>query len=126
MMLQVSSQMRGEVMVVSCEGKIVYREEAAHLRQTMKDFLQQCRFLVLDFAKVTMMDSNGVGTLVGLATSARNAGGDVKLAGMTPRLQDVLRVTKLTPLFAIYPTVDEAVERFRRENTPVAVGELPR
>ncbi len=123
-MLQLSTRMDGDVLVVACNGKIVYGDEAAHLRQQVKQFLAQSHFIVLDLEQVTMLDSNGVGTLVSLAASARNVGGDVRLAGMTQRLKDVLRITKLTPLFAIYEKVAEGVDSFHRENTPLAVNEL--
>ena len=126
MRLQLSTRMLGDATVVDCAGDIVYGEEAALLRQTVKVMLQEGRHVVLNLAEVRMIDSNGVGTLVGLMTSTRAPGGDLKLAALGKKMQDVLKVTKLTELFAISNTVEEAVESIRLENTPLAANELGR
>ena len=126
MRLQISTRILGDVTVVDCNGEIVYGEEAALLRQKVKEMLQEGRHVVLNLAEVRMIDSNGVGTLVGLVTSACAPGGDLKLAALGQKMQDVLKVTKLTNLFAISKTVEEAVESIRLENTPLAASELGR
>ncbi|HVO80814.1 MAG TPA: STAS domain-containing protein [Terriglobales bacterium] len=124
MRLTLSTRMAGDVTVVDCVGDIVYRDEAALLRSDVKKLLEEGRKVVLNLAEVRMVDSNGVGTLVGLLTSSRGHG-ELRLAALGKKMQDVLKITKLTALFAIEETVEQAVEKFQRENTPVAVGELP-
>ncbi|MBZ5646616.1 MAG: STAS domain-containing protein [Acidobacteriia bacterium] len=126
MRLQISTRILGDVTVVDCNGEIVYGEEAPLLRQKVKELLQEGRHVVLNLSEVRAIDSNGVGALVSLMTSARAPGGDLKLAALGQRMKDVLKVTKLTALFAICDTVEEAVERFRLETTPIAVSELGR
>lgn len=125
MKLQLSTRMVGGVTVVDCAGDIVYCDEAAFLRQEVRKLLQEGRQVVLNLSEVRMVDSNGVGTLVSLLTSSRGHG-ELRLAALGTKMHDVLKVTKLTELFAIEKTVEQAVEKFQRENTPVAVGELPR
>ena len=125
MNLKLSTRVVAGVTVVDCVGEIVYRDEAALLRTEVKKLLQEGRQVVLNLAEVRMVDSNGVGTLVGLLSSSREHG-ELKLAALGRKMEDVLKVTKLTELFAIEKTVEEAIERFQRENTPIAVGELPR
>ncbi len=123
-MLQISKRTFEDAMVVDCVGEIVYREEAASLRQQVKAILQATGCVVLNLAGVTRVDSNGVGTLVALVTSARTLGADLKLAALGLRMKDVLQVTKLTGLFAIHETVQQALEHHRLANTPLAVNEL--
>lgn len=125
MTLKLSTRMIGGVTVVDCVGDIVYRDEAALLREEVRKLLQEGRQVVLNLSEVRMVDSNGVGTLVGLLTSSRGHG-ELRLAALGSKMQDVLKVTKLTELFAIEKTVEQAVQRFQQENTPIAVGELPR
>lgn len=125
MALKLSTRMAGGVTVVDCAGDIVYRDEAALLRDQVHKLLLEGRQVVLNLAEVRMVDSNGVGTLVGLLTSSRGHG-ELRLAALGKKMQDVLKVTKLIELFAIESTVEQAIEKFQRENTPIAVGELPR
>ncbi len=112
MMLRTSTRNFGDVLVLDCSGRIVFGEETAFLHQQVKDLLNQSRRIVLNLAAVSYIDSIGVGTLVGIYTSATGSGGNVKLAGLTGRVKDVLQITKLATVFEQYPTVEEAVASF--------------
>jgi anti-sigma B factor antagonist len=63
---------------------------------------------------VTYIDSGGLGTLVGVYSSARAAGADIKLTGLGQRLRDVLQITKLVTVFEVYETEQQAVDAFKR------------
>ncbi len=122
-MLQISTRSLEGATVVDCIGEIVYGEEAAALRQQGKDLLQPNRCVVLNLAGVTRLDSNGIGTLVALVSSARNVGADLMLAALGQRMKDALQV-KLTGLFDIHESVESALEAHRLASTPLAVNEL--
>lgn len=123
MRLTLDIRMVNGITVVDCAGDIVYCDEAALLRTEVKRLLEERRQVVLNLAEVRMVDSNGVGALVSLVTSSREHG-ELRLAALGKKMQDVLKVTRLTELFAIEATVEQAVERFQHENTPIAAGEL--
>jgi anti-sigma B factor antagonist len=65
--------------------------------------------LVLNLSDVTYIDSGGLGTLVGVYSSARAAGADIKLTGLGQRLRDVLQITKLATVFQVFDTEQEAL-----------------
>jgi anti-sigma B factor antagonist len=52
---------------------------------------------------------------VALYTTARNAGGSLKLARLTQRVGDLLQITKLLTVFEVYNSEEEAVESFGKE-----------
>jgi anti-sigma B factor antagonist len=114
MALKISNHDVGGVTVVSCSGRIVFGEEAADLRDLVKSLLQRTKGLVMDLAEVSYIDSGGLGTLVGLYTSARNLGADIKLANVTRRVRDQLQITKLITVFDCYPSEQDAVNAFPR------------
>jgi anti-anti-sigma factor len=70
--------------------------------------------IVLNLGKVDYIDSGGLGILVELRTSAQNAGGTIKLTGLTKRVSDLLQITKLLTVFDVYNSEAEAVESFRK------------
>ncbi|MCX4242538.1 STAS domain-containing protein [Paraliomyxa miuraensis] len=70
------------------------------------------RLAKIDLAGVTYIDSSGVGELVGAYTTAANQGGQLKLAAISIKVVDVLRMTHLIQVFETYDTVDEAVASF--------------
>jgi anti-sigma B factor antagonist len=117
MALKISTHEAGGVTVVSCSGRIVFGEEAADLRDVVKSLLQRTKQIVIDLRGVTYIDSGGLGTLVGLYTSARNVGGEIKLANLTQRVHDQLQITKLITVFECYDSEQAAAGSFPRRAT---------
>jgi anti-sigma B factor antagonist len=103
-----------EVAVLQCGGRIRFGEETAALRETFKQLLGNHKKIVLDLGGVEYIDSGGLGTLVGIYSSARVAGAEVKLANLTARIKDSLQITRLGSLFEFYDGQDQAVKAFGR------------
>jgi anti-sigma B factor antagonist len=99
---------------VDCIGRIVFGDESSRLRETIKKHLAETNRIVLNLGEISYIDSGGLGTLVGLRTSALNAGGTIKLTKLTKRVGDLLQVTKLLTVFDVYNSEAEAVESFRK------------
>jgi anti-sigma B factor antagonist len=114
MQLKITTRTVQDILVVNCDGRIVFGEESAELRDTIKKLLQQTNRLVLNLGGVSYIDSGGLGTLVSLYTTAHNSGGAIKLSNLTPRVGDLLQVTKLLTVFEVYDTEEEAIESFRK------------
>jgi len=117
MALKISTHEAGGVTVVSCSGRIVFGEEAADLRDVVKSLLPRAKQVVIDLSGVSYIDSGGLGTLVGFYTSARNLGGEIKLANLTQRVHDQLQITKLITVFECYDNEQAAVSAFPRRAT---------
>jgi anti-sigma B factor antagonist len=113
MHLNIATHEREGVTVVTCQGRILFGDEASALRQELKRALGSSRKIVLNLSAVSYIDSGGLGTLVGVYSSARAAGADIKLCGLGQRLRDVLQVTKLVTVFEVYDSEAAAVAAFR-------------
>lgn len=120
MALKISSRTVDGVKVIDCVGRIVFGDEASQLRETVKRELAENNRLVLNLGEVSYIDSGGIGTLVSLFTTARSAGGDIKLAHLTKRVGDLLQITKLITVFESYDDERKAVEAFRSPHGNVA------
>jgi anti-sigma B factor antagonist len=103
-----------DIVIVDCSGRIVFGEESADLRDTVKMVITQSKRIILNLSGVTYIDSGGLGTLVALYTTARNNGGSIKLANLTQRVGDLLQVTKLVTIFDVYESEEKAIESFRK------------
>ena len=115
MALSVETQISGDVFIFHCEGRIVYGDECAVLRERVVSILTGSPKIVVNLAGVDHIDSEGVGMLVGLLVSARNRAGDLKLASPGTRVKDLLRRTSLETIFRVYANNDEAVAAFRKQ-----------
>jgi anti-sigma B factor antagonist len=84
-----------QVTTIKCHGKLV-----SDTASQMKEAVKRGR-IVIDLGDLTYLDSSGLGTLVGLKASAINQGLCIlEFANMTPRVMDLLRITRLTQMFS--------------------------
>lgn len=118
MSLKLSSRTVNGVKIIDCNGRIVFGEEASQLRDTIKKDLIDNNRIVLNLSNVNYIDSGGIGTMVSLFTSARNAGGDIKLLHLTKRVGDLLQITKLITVFESYDDEQKAVNAFSSASRP--------
>jgi len=113
MQLRMSTRSLEGVLVVDCSGRLVFGEESASLRDSVKKLLAQSPKVVMNLREVNYIDSGGLGTLVSLFTTARNAGGAVKLARLSQRVGDLLQVTKLLTIFEVFDDEEAAARSFK-------------
>jgi anti-anti-sigma factor len=113
--LSLETRNRGDVVIVHCEGRIVYRDEAAALSRLVGEVLQHSRKLVLDLSGVSSMDSAGIGELVLLQTWAQRKDANLKCAGANSLVNTLLELTNLDSVLEVHPSLDEALASFREE-----------
>jgi len=113
MQLRMSTRSIEGVLVVDCSGRLVFGEESASLRDMVKKLLSESPKLVMNLREVNHIDSGGLGTLVSLYTTARNAGGAVKLASLSKRVGDLLQITKLLTIFEVFDDEEAAARSFK-------------
>jgi anti-sigma B factor antagonist len=105
------------VSIVDCRGRLLFGEEASGLRDTVKNLLAETKSIVINLGDTTYIDSGGLGTLVGLYSSAQNQGGMVKLARLQQRVVDLLQVTKLLTVFDVYDSEEDAIKSYAKKAT---------
>jgi anti-sigma B factor antagonist len=115
MALRIETEISGDVFILRCNGRIVYGDECAILRERVVNMLAGTPNFIVNLKGVNYIDSEGLGMLVGLLVSARNRGGDLKLASPRKRVSDLLRRTNLDGVFSVCENNDEAVAAFRKQ-----------
>jgi len=105
------------VAVISWADQVVLdASNADELRTRVQQVERTHNRLVFDMSRVEFVDSSIIGALVGFLRRLRGAGGDVKLAALTPDIETIFELTRLQRVFRILPTVEAAVQDF--EATP--------
>lgn len=108
--LSLETRHLGDIMVVHCEGRIVYRDEAAALTRVVTQALKNTREVVLDLEGVQRIDSAGLGELARIRNAAQVSGGKLRLAGVNPRVLQLLRLTNLSSAFEIHESLMDALD----------------
>ena len=109
MSLELSRRLVGDVTVITCTGRIVLGKESESLQACLDETLPMNTHVLLHLAGVEFVDSGGLGLLVRYLTRAQNAGGALKLCALSSKVDDVLRITRLKPVFQIYATEAESI-----------------
>lgn len=113
--LSLETRNRGDVMIVHCHGRIVYRDEAAALSRLVGEAMEECGKLVLDLSGVSRMDSAGIGELALIYTWSQERNASLKCAGANELVTTLLALTNLDSVLDVHPTLDSALEAFREE-----------
>jgi anti-sigma B factor antagonist len=105
------------VMMVDLRGRITLGPETEAVRSRLKQLIDAGhRHLILNLGEVTYIDSAGLSTLISGYTSARNAGGNLKLLHLPRGIHQLLQITRLSTVFEIYEDLATAVKSFPTEN----------
>lgn len=100
---------QGASTIVRCQGRICFREEALNFSRTVTRLLRSGNRVVLEFSGVEMLDSAGIGELVQVHMRSQAAESAVCLVSPMPRVAKLLELTNVASLFAIHPTVEDAL-----------------
>ena len=68
--------------------------------------------MVLDMAEVRYISSAGLRTLADVLTQNKGAGGDLKLAALSPKVMRVIQIIGFDKFFSIYDTLEAALADF--------------
>lgn len=111
--MQIDERSAGKVTILALSGDLKIGEGQALLKDKIQSLLHQGRTRILiDLAAVGYIDSSGIGELASGFTSARRAGGDIKLLNLTKRVRDLLAITKLLTVFDAFDTEQQALQMF--------------
>ena len=105
----------GDITMLGVKGNLMGGPETIAVHEKVKELIGQGKSkVVMDFSHVKWMNSSGLGTIMGCLTSLRNAKGDLKLSGVTEKVESLFMITKLITLFETYGSPEEAVGAFKR------------
>ena len=113
--MTITERKNGDVVILDVEGKILLGEGDVQLNKKIKDLVSRKEGkILLNLANVPYMDSGGLGEVVRSYSTVKAEGGDLRLAGVTSRIKDLMTITKLHTVFDIFDSEDEGVASFAK------------
>jgi anti-sigma B factor antagonist len=99
-----------DILVMALTGRLALGRECQTVEWTIDELLEggQKR-VVFDLSKLEYMDSTGIGIIATCCGRIESAGGQVRLAAVNAKIDDLFRVTKLNRVIGMHPSVDEAI-----------------
>ncbi len=107
----------GVVSLLDISGRLTSFETGA-LRDSISRLLKQGhKDIVLNLSGLQYLDSSGIGELARVYVSVVRQSGQMKVIGLSSRVEEILKVTHLYQVFPEFPDEESALKSFP-ENRP--------
>jgi anti-sigma B factor antagonist len=108
-----TSSLDNGIGLIEAKGSLVGGDETVELRSAVAGFLErEYSKLLIDLGGVTYVNSTAIGVLVAAHASYAKKGWHIKLCGMNKNITNIFVITKLTLVFDVYDTRNEAIKSF--------------
>jgi anti-sigma B factor antagonist len=106
----IQRQSAGPVIILDLQGRITLGESSRALLRVLEEMvaLGHTR-LLLDVARVTHLDSSGLGSLLVGYNSLKTQGGSIGLLRPPLHIRELLELCRLTTVFKLFETEEEAL-----------------
>ena len=84
--------------VAECHGKLTLENTPA-LKEALREKMKPHKRIVIDLKDVPLVDSSGLGSIVGLYVSARTHGCELQVANASQQIRELFSMTNLLSLF---------------------------
>ena len=103
-----------DIVVLEITGRITIGRECKQLEWATDSLVRekQQKKIIIDLSGVTHIDSTGIGIIVLSAGKAKEAGGELRLAGANKHIEQVLKLTSVDKIVRWNTTVSEAIVGF--------------
>ena len=108
--MQLTEHAVGQVTILALSGRMTRNDHFGMLTERVKDLVQAGeRKLVLDLGAVSYMDSMCLGEMVTSLVTVRKQGGTLYLVNVPQRVEQLIKMVRLTSLFQTFGSQEEAV-----------------
>ncbi len=102
--------------IIEFKGNVMGGPDAVSLNEELHELIDNDKTnVVVDLGKVKFMNSSGLGMLIGALTTMKKAGGDLRIANPTDKIESLLIITKLITVFKHYQTLEEAIASYQED-----------
>lgn len=113
-MAQIQTETVDGTKVVHLSGQFIGGELTDELRDTLKKLSEEeNNNVVLDFKDVTYLNSTAIGVLISSHASFVKRQGSIVLCNVNKSIENIFVITKLTLVFTIKGTVEEAIKSLK-------------
>ncbi len=103
------------ITVIELKGNVMGGPDATTLNEQLHKLIEAGKNkVIIDLKGVKFMNSSGLGMLIGGLTTMKNAGGELKIANASEKIESLLIITKLITVFEHHDSVKKAVGSFKR------------
>jgi anti-sigma B factor antagonist len=103
----------GTITILAPKGYLTGGDETDELEQKIKSLSDGGnKNLVINLSETQHLNSTALGVLISAHSNYVRRGGQMKLAAVDKRIENIFVITKLSLVFDVYPTEEQAIASF--------------
>lgn len=111
--LNITERQSDIITILDLDGKIRLGDGSVELHEALRLLIEKGeKKVLLNMAKVSHIDSSGLGELVSGYNSLQINGGELKLFHLSDKVHELMTITKLLTVFEVYESEAAAVGSF--------------
>lgn len=98
--------------VISLVGDLIDKHHASQMVSEIEAMIESGNNkIIFDLGQLKHMNSDGLTVLINTLTKARKNGGEVIIANVSKKINELLLITKLNTVFTVAGTVEESLKK---------------
>jgi anti-sigma F factor antagonist len=108
--MQVKVSSRGSNIIVSLIGELDHHSAQVVRNKIDAEIVKaSTKAVVIDFSKITFMDSSGIGVVVGRYKNLKELNGYLVLVGLSPQIKRIFEMSGILRQIRVFDSIDMAI-----------------
>jgi anti-sigma B factor antagonist len=108
----------GQITVLAPRGYLTGGEETDELERNIKAVSESGnKQLLINLGETQHLNSTALGVLISAHTNYVKRGGQMKLCSVDKRIENIFVITKLSLVFDVYPSEEQAIASFAEKES---------
>ena len=112
-MASLKTRQVGSITILQPKGYLTGGEETEELEKAIAQLnAEGSKHLVMNLSETQHLNSTALGVLISAHSNYVRRGGHMKLCAVDKRIENIFVITKLSMVFDVYPTEEQAIASF--------------
>ena len=97
--------------ILKIKGNLIEKSQAIPLLEDVEEcIMKDINQLILDMTDFRYLNSTGLNIFINILTKARRSGGEVVICSVSPKIKELLIITKLNTIFLVSDHLEDAIK----------------
>ncbi len=97
--------------IFKIKGNLIEKSQAIPLLEDVEEcIMKDINQLILDMTDFRYLNSTGLNIFINILTKARRSGGEVVICSVSPKIKELLIITKLNTIFLVSEKLEDAIK----------------
>ena len=110
--MEITTDKTDSIIVVGLDADSLDASNTSEFKSAVTKAVEPKARMVLDLTQVQFIDSSGCGAILALLRQVTEAGGDLKLSGLTKPVRTLFELVRLHRILDIYDTREQAAKAY--------------